>query len=150
MILAHTVPVALAGTELTINQDMKALKPKTSDINSLYLFSALKASHSRLLAQVGTAGHGTRKLDTSSLLELPILIPSPSTLKVFEASLSIGKQAIGRMNRIIPKLETLFQTLLHRAFSGDLTTEWRKAHMAKLLQEMEHQARVLGLEGGVE
>jgi len=47
-------------------------------------------------------------------------------------------------------LETLFQTLLHRAFSGDLTAEWRKAHMTELLQEMEHQARVLGLEGAVE
>jgi len=41
------------------------------------------------------------------------------------------------------KVERLFQSLLHRAFSGDLTAKWRQAHMKELLQEMEAQARAL-------
>lgn len=36
-------------------------------------------------------------------------------------------------------IETLFQTLLHRAFDGTLTAKWREAHAAELLQEMEIQ-----------
>ena len=42
-------------------------------------------------------------------------------------------------------LETIFRTMLHRAFTGELTAKWREAHMNELLAEMEQQARVLRL-----
>ncbi|MDD5198391.1 MAG: restriction endonuclease subunit S [Terrimicrobiaceae bacterium] len=42
-------------------------------------------------------------------------------------------------------LEKLFQVLLHRAFTGELTARWREAHMKELLVEMEQQAKALGL-----
>lgn len=64
MILAHTIPIAIAGTKLTINQDMKALIITCNDISSTYLYAVLKASSKIILSQVGTAGHGTRKFDT--------------------------------------------------------------------------------------
>ncbi len=41
------------------------------------------------------------------------------------------------------RIENLFQTLLHRAFAGDLTAKWREAHMKELLQEMEQQVKQL-------
>jgi len=41
------------------------------------------------------------------------------------------------------QLDRLFDTLLHRAFTGDLTVKWREAHMKELLQEMEQQAKAL-------
>ena len=40
-------------------------------------------------------------------------------------------------------LETLFQVLVHRAFTGELTAGWREAHMKELLAEMGIQARHL-------
>jgi len=40
-------------------------------------------------------------------------------------------------------LESLFQVLLHRAFTGELTAKWREAHLKELLVEMEHQAKLL-------
>ncbi len=40
-------------------------------------------------------------------------------------------------------LEQLFRALLHRAFTGELTAQWREAHMKELLVEMEQQARLL-------
>ncbi len=40
-------------------------------------------------------------------------------------------------------LQTAFETLLHRTFSGDLTAKWREAHMQELLAEMEGQAKAL-------
>ena len=40
-------------------------------------------------------------------------------------------------------LETLFQTMLYRAFTGELSARWREAHMKELLAEMEQQARLL-------
>lgn len=41
------------------------------------------------------------------------------------------------------RLNTTFQSLLHRAFTSDLTAKWREAHMKELLAEMEVQTRVL-------
>ncbi len=43
-------------------------------------------------------------------------------------------------------INSLFESLLHRAFSGELTAKWREAHMKELLREMEIQARELGIE----
>jgi type I restriction enzyme S subunit len=45
-------------------------------------------------------------------------------------------------------LDVLFQTLLHRAFSGDLTARWREAHLHELLAEMEQQAQARALGAG--
>ena len=41
------------------------------------------------------------------------------------------------------KMKILFQTMLHRAFTGDLTAGWRAAHMKELLTEMELQCIAL-------
>jgi type I restriction enzyme S subunit len=43
------------------------------------------------------------------------------------------------------KLNNLFQCLLYRAFSGELTAKWREAHMKELFAEMEEQAKALNL-----
>lgn len=43
------------------------------------------------------------------------------------------------------RIDSLFSTLLHRAFTGDLTAKWRAAHMKELLAEMEYQAKALKL-----
>ncbi|MEH2060042.1 MAG: restriction endonuclease subunit S [Nostoc sp.] len=44
------------------------------------------------------------------------------------------------------KLNNIFQCLLYRAFSGELTAKWREAHIKELLVEMEEQAKLLKLE----
>jgi type I restriction enzyme S subunit len=145
MILAHTIPIALAATRLTINQDMKALYPNCNDINSTYLHAALKASSRKILSQVGTAGHGTRKFDTDELLNLPILIPSQEQLKKFQIAVTECRVSLAGISKTKEKLEKLFDVLLRRAFSGELTAKWREAHMKELLAEMEEQAKALNL-----
>jgi len=50
---------------------------------------------------------------------------------------------ISKKKQLGEKLECLFNSLLHRAFAGDLTAKWREAHMKELLQEMEQQAKAL-------
>ncbi|MEG4202839.1 restriction endonuclease subunit S [Microcoleus sp. Pol7_A1] len=143
MILAHTIPIALAATRLTINQDMKALYPSCNDIDSTYLHAALKASSRKILSQVGTAGHGTRKFDTDELLNLPILISSPEQLKKFQIAVTKCRASLAGISRTKEKLETLLNVLLQRAFSGELTAKWREAHIKELLAEMEEQAKIL-------
>jgi type I restriction enzyme S subunit len=40
-------------------------------------------------------------------------------------------------------IDILFNTLLQRTFTGNLTAKWREAHMKEVLAEMEMQAREL-------
>ncbi len=40
-------------------------------------------------------------------------------------------------------LESISASLLHRAFTGDLTANWREAHMTEVLAEMEQQTKQL-------
>ncbi len=149
MILAHTIPIALAGEKLTINQDMKALMPKCNDIDSTYLYAALKASSRKMLSQVGTAAHGTRKIETDELLKLPILIPSQEKLQQFSSALAEFRFILSGINKTKEQIEKLFDTLLQRAFSGELTAKWREAHMKELLAEMEEQTKALQVTGSV-
>jgi len=44
---------------------------------------------------------------------------------------------------VISRIDNLFNTLLHRAFTGDLTAKWREVHMKELLAEMEEQAKAV-------
>ncbi|HXH12677.1 MAG TPA: restriction endonuclease subunit S [Alphaproteobacteria bacterium] len=143
MILAHTVPIALAGSRLTINQDMKALELKSTDINPIYLYAALRVSDRKILSKVRTAAHGTRKIETEELLQLPIFIPSSEDLDRFHRMMTEYNGVVFRIMKSRGIIEQLFESLLHRAFSGNLTASWREAHMQELLAEMEQQTKWL-------
>lgn len=98
-----------------------------------------------ILSQVGTGGHGTRKFDTDELLKLPILILSQEKLKKFQIAATDCRASLAGISKTKEKLEQLFDVLLYRAFSGELTAKWRQAHMRELLAEMEEQAKALNL-----
>ncbi|MEO8353924.1 MAG: hypothetical protein ABI680_19525 [Chthoniobacteraceae bacterium] len=143
MILAHTVPIALDRVALTINQDMKALVP-ANDVPVEFLQWVLLSHHQNLLRLVSTAGHGTRKLDIEALPALPIPVPTSLLDKFAEHA---RQQSLARecQRSVATNIEILFQTMLHRAFTGELTARWREVDMKELLRlgEMEQQASVL-------
>jgi len=83
----------------------------------------------------------------SSLAALRIPLPGERSLHMFTTAFQ--NLLSMRAQRVLAEeiLNQTFAVLLHRAFTGDLTTKWREAHMKELLQEMEHQARQLNLRG---
>lgn len=74
MILAHSFPVAVTRTTVTINQDMRAVELHDPQMAE-YLLRALKGLKPFMLAQVGRSSHGTCRLDASVYNEFPIPIP---------------------------------------------------------------------------
>ena len=74
MILVHTVPVRINRVPVTINQDMKAMRPERSLLPGCLRW-AVQAQHGALLSKVSTADHGTKKLDVERLTELPLPHP---------------------------------------------------------------------------
>jgi type I restriction enzyme M protein len=71
MILAHTLPIAKAGVELTINQDLRYLIPH-SEIVPDYLHFVLLDEARHILFAVKESTHGTRRLESDVLKTWPI------------------------------------------------------------------------------
>lgn len=131
MILVHSVPVALASAPVTINQDMKALRPNRR-CSAAYLSHLLRAVEPALLAITEESGHGTRCLRTE--LWQKIRIPLPPVQEQVTISAYIEEQA-GRIFDVIKlvesqiaKLREYRQTLISAAVTGkiDVTTEGQR------------------------
>lgn len=74
MILAHSFPVAVNRVSVTINQDMKALEPKSPEIAE-YVLRALKGMKLEMLSRVQRSSHGTCRLESTDYLDFLIPIP---------------------------------------------------------------------------
>jgi type I restriction enzyme S subunit len=119
MILAHTVPIRLCRVPVAINQNMKALLPK-APMEPEFLRWSLQAQHAHLLTQVSTAGRGTKKLDSDKLKAATIPLPPLPLQKEFASRVTEiraleSAQAVTRR-----RLDDLFQSMLYRAFNGEL------------------------------
>ena len=140
MILARDVPVAINLCLVTINQDMKALIPKTKKVTGSYVWAVLRLAKERMRELVRTAGHGTRKLDTPDLMRFSIPQPHAELLKQVESIVEHHRLVLKRRQERKRLIDRLFAVVLGKAFDGSLTSAWRETHLNELLQEMEHQA----------
>ena len=123
MILAHTVPIGLTAAEVTVNQDIKALLPR-SGLSAEFLAHLLRALNPGLLARVGEAGHGTKALRTELWRKLPIPIP-PSGLQAKIVRFLDRKTAaidalIAKKERLIELLQEKRQALITHAVTKGL------------------------------
>lgn len=145
MILARHVPVAINRVPVTINQDMKAILPIT-DFTPEFLRSCLQMLEPVILARMGTAAHGTKKLGQEEMHEIRIPVPPKDLQSKFSEVARSFEDSSPARQTATENLETLFQTLLTRAFDGRLTgnnaaARNSQSEMNELLQEIEVQAK---------
>ena len=74
MILAHSFPVAISRVPLTINQDMKAIALKKSEMAE-YLLRALKGLKLQILKRVKRSSHGTCRIESRDYRDFMIPLP---------------------------------------------------------------------------
>src|SRR6185312_39181 len=74
MILAHSFPVAITATPVTINQDMKALLP-WQELLPRFLCWTLVGLADVLVSLADESAHGTRKIETPILSNLSFPTP---------------------------------------------------------------------------
>jgi type I restriction enzyme S subunit len=117
MILVHTVPVAVSGAPLTINQDMKALVLE-ADFNSVYLLWLMKVSQPQLLNLVATAAHGTKKLETERLEAFPIPLPPLEAQAAFANRIAQIESIQTQQAAATIKAQATFDALLSRVFTA--------------------------------
>jgi len=77
------------------------------------------------------------------LAALQIPLPPVDLQRAFARNVQRASAVTQRRVASGGNLEALFRTMLHRAFTGQLTAKWREGHLKESLAEMERQARFL-------
>jgi type I restriction enzyme S subunit len=115
MTLLKDVPICVSRREMSFNQDVKALRPKT-DVNGLFLAFALLGNKQRLLKMVDIAGHGTGKLNTNELEALELASPQPAEQQRIAACLSSLDEVLAAQLRKVKGLKAHKHGLLQQLF----------------------------------
>ncbi len=77
-----------------------------------------------------------------------LCVPVPTDLALlerFDNEFETISETLAKASNVSLKVDELFNLLLQKAFSGQLTAKWREAHMKEVLAEMEQQAHALNL-----
>ncbi len=119
--------------------------------NALYVAEHDERLHPRYLAEAlrlanlneyaGRAGQPL--ISGSRIYPVKIMIPEWEQQVLFARLIKETKRLGQKLEVLDHAHGQLFATILHRAFTGDLTARWREAHMTELLAEMEAQAKIL-------
>jgi type I restriction enzyme S subunit len=124
MILAHTVPIAILDVDSAINQDLKALLPRR-EIDASFLAAVLRAQHDSILAQVSTAAHGTKKLDSRVLENIRIPLPALHEQRRVAAILGQADALRTKRRQVLANLNSLTQSIFIDMFGEPETWPMR-------------------------
>ncbi|EGR0412662.1 restriction endonuclease subunit S [Vibrio cholerae] len=131
-ILAHSFPVAKTSVPVTINQDIKALVPNLGFISPEFLFYLLKGLERRILDECTKAGTTVSSVETSLLMnlefELPSLEEQTEIVRRVEELFAFADRIEQKANAALERVNNLTQSILAKAFRGELTADWRAAN----------------------
>ena len=82
-------------------------------------------------------------INARELRSFPIVIPSSQLQQEFASRLSEIERHIAMSARARIEQDRVLRVLVHRAFSGELTADWRDEHADELSGQIEAQARAL-------
>lgn len=131
-ILAHSFPVARTLAPVTINQDIKALVPNLGFISPEFLFYLLKGLERRILEECSKAGTTVSSVETSLLMnlefELPSLEEQTEIVRRVEELFAFADSIEQKTNAALERVNNLTQSILAKAFRGELSADWRAAN----------------------
>ena len=123
---------------VTLNQDMKALTPEIPEIAE-YLFIASKFLAQSILFEVKEATHGTRRIETSLLLNwavpLPPLEEQQEIVKRVKELFCLADRIETRYQKASGYLNKLTPSVLAKAFRGELVPQDPNDEPASVLLE---------------
>ena len=123
--------------------DIYPLRPKNNNVTHWYLVSLLRTQAFLDYANVHSDRLRIPKLNKAQLGAFEFPLPDPHLMIAFDERVEKIISVENFRFALQEKIEKLYQVILHRAFSGDLTASWREAHIKELLQEMERQSSYL-------
>jgi type I restriction enzyme, S subunit len=106
-ILIHSIPVALAGCDVTLNQDLKAILPRP-EIRSNYLCYLIRGMQSELLVEWKKEGATVESLELDLVEQTQIPLPSGKAQSAIAAFLD---RETARIDALVAKKEALIALL---------------------------------------
>ncbi len=120
-ILSHSFPVAVTEVTVALNQDLKALTPR-SDVDPTYVYWALRALERHILANCSKDGTTVASIDTDRLKRVEVSLPSRDvqqrTVSAIEELLSRLDAGATSMSSASKRLSRLRQQVLDTLVSG--------------------------------
>jgi type I restriction enzyme S subunit len=116
-VLMHRLPVAITRVETCFGQDIKGIVVDETCLPT-YVATSLRMNATWLLKRA--RGINTEGLTLDHLRRFPILLPSQSMQHDFACVADQQEMLRQRISASIEKLNTLFASLQHRAFRGEL------------------------------
>ena len=110
--------VAIADTDLCTNQGFKSFVP-SMDIKSEYLYQLLKMMKPKILNIA--SGAVFKEISGSKIKELKIPLPNIELQNQFATKVQEIEEYIKSQQAELENAKTMFQSLLHHAFTGELT-----------------------------
>jgi|APLak6261698768_1056241.scaffolds.fasta_scaffold00062_7 type I restriction enzyme S subunit len=122
-ILRHTLPVAIANKDLTVNQDLQSVEPYDF-IDSEYLYWFVVGQNQKIRQECSKDGTTVESIDTTSLKKFPIQIAPLKEqhliVQEIESRLSVADKMEESIAQSLQQAEALRQSILKKAFSGEL------------------------------
>lgn len=141
MRLAKEFPVGITQTSVTFNQDVKALTPKEG-VDPLYLAYALKATEDRAMNWSSKTTHGTLRLTTPRLKELPIPVLSLEKQRRIASLLGDWDRALAQTDALLEAKRERLRGLRQRLLDGGerfpaFDAPWKKRTLGNVFAERE-------------
>jgi type I restriction enzyme, S subunit len=122
-ILAHTLPVAVTSLPVTINQDLKALTPRTGVLPK-YVAHAVRGASRRILKECSKHGTTVASIETNALLdfEIPMVDPDKQLCVIDEIEKQFSRldEAVINLKRVKANLKRYKAAVLNAAVEGRL------------------------------
>jgi len=129
---------AFAGYLIRFQADLEQVTP-------WYLFAMTQTGYYQNWVEARKRVAGQPNINGKEYASLQIACPPVPLQQQFTKMVESLVALRDERGANVERLDRLFNILLHRAFTGDLTIKWREARMNELLQEMEQQAKSLNL-----
>lgn len=129
--------------EANVNQHVCIIRLNETALPE-YVSVFLSMPYGQMLINGAQTGATRQGLNHESVRRIPLPLPPVVEQTVFAEIVTKLRQNEAQCCLSSLNIETLFQTMLHRAFTSELTSGWREAHMKELLAEMELQSKALG------
>lgn len=121
------------------------LRVDTSKLEPAFLWAFMNSEFmKRVLRATARGAIGQANINTNELRAFPLYVPPLAVQKEFVNRVRAIKELLPTFVNN-SDLDDMFSVLLQKAFAGELTAKWRKAHMQELLLEMQQQAKALNL-----
>lgn len=117
MILAHSAPVGVLTVEAAFNQDIKGVIPNDKLIPE-FLTYWLEFQKTNILKLVAESTHGTKRIPTSSLQQLPVIVPPLDEQRRIVARVNSVDETSDTNQKLKTSLKNLKKGLLQDLLTG--------------------------------